>query len=106
MFVSQFPSGQGKWQLPLGYANWPRWSAKGDRLYVIDELTRIIELPVDRTRLFEVGAPITRIPGNALFTGGYDRSADGTQFLVPVASTGVLSAARLLVVENWRPEAR
>jgi eukaryotic-like serine/threonine-protein kinase len=106
VFVSQFPSGQGKWQLPLGYANWPRWSAKGDRLYVIDELARIIELPVDRTRLFEVGAPMTRIPGNMLLRGGYDRSTDGTRFLVPVASTGALAVARVLVVQNWKPEAR
>jgi len=106
VYVSQFPSGQGKWQLPLGFANWPRWSPKGDRMYVTDELARIIELPVDRTRLFEVGAPIARTPGNPLLTGGFDRSVDGTQFLIPIAPTGALTPGRLLVAQNWRPETR
>jgi hypothetical protein len=106
VFVSQFPGGQGKWQVPLGYARWPRWSPKGDRLYVADEIHRIIELPVDRSRSFEIGAPSARIVGNALMVGGYDRATNGTEFLVPVASTGGFAPARLLVVQNWTPEPR
>ena len=101
VFVSQFPGGQGKWQVPLGYARWPRWSPTGDRLYVSDEIHRIIELPVDRSRSFEIGAPSARIVGNALMVGGYDRAANGTEFLVPVASTGGFAPARLLVIQNW-----
>jgi Tol biopolymer transport system component len=106
VFVSQFPGGEGKWQVPLGYARWPRWSPKGDRLYVSDEINRIIELPVDRSRSFEIGAPSARIVGNALMVGGFDRSATGTEFLVPVASTGAFAPARLLVIQNWTPEPR
>jgi hypothetical protein len=104
VFVSQFPGGQGKWQVPLGYARWPRWSAKGDRLYVTDEIHRIIELPVDRSRSFEIGSPTARIAGNPLMIGGYDRAENGTEFLVAVATTGGFAPARLLVVQNWTPE--
>jgi hypothetical protein len=104
VFVSQFPSGEGKWQLPIaGVATQPRWSATGDRLYVSDELDRIVEFPVDRTRVFEIGAPLARIPANVLTLSGYDRSLDGTQFLVPIPAPGAEAAARLLVIQNWRP---
>jgi hypothetical protein len=104
-YVSQFPSGEGKWQLPIaGVATQPRWSASGDRLYISDELDRIVEFPVDRTRLFEIGAPLARIPANVLTLSGYDRSLDGSQFLVPVPPPGAVAAARLLVIQHWRPE--
>jgi serine/threonine-protein kinase len=106
-FVAQFPSGDGKWEVPLSETNtMPRWSLKGDRLFVVDDQDRIVELPVDRSRGVEIGAPLTRISANALNNGGYDRSADGTQFLVPVLSTSGPNAGRLLVVQNWSPLAR
>jgi serine/threonine protein kinase len=104
-YVSQFPSGEGKWQMPIaGVAIQPRWSANGDRLYISDELDRIVEFPVDRTRLFEIGAPLARIPANVLTLFGYDRSLDGSQFLVPIPPPGAVAAARLLVIQHWRPE--
>jgi hypothetical protein len=93
--------------VPLSETNtMPRWSLKGDRLFVVDDQDRIVELPVDRSRGVEIGAPLTRISANALNNGGYDRSADGTQFLVPVLSTSGPNAGRLLVVQNWSPLAR
>jgi dipeptidyl aminopeptidase/acylaminoacyl peptidase len=100
-FVSQFPSGEGKWQVPLGFSQLPRWSVKGDRLYVLDELRRIVELPVDLSASFEVGAPLTRISNNSLI-GGYDVSRDGNEFLLPVAPATALASGRLLVVQNWK----
>jgi eukaryotic-like serine/threonine-protein kinase len=106
VFVAQFPDGQGKWQVPVaGITAFPRWSAKGDRLYVRDEMEDILELPVDRTRLFEIGAATARVSGSAAGMNGYDRSADGTQFLVPIAPDGG-PAGKLLVVQNWRPDSR
>jgi tRNA A-37 threonylcarbamoyl transferase component Bud32/dipeptidyl aminopeptidase/acylaminoacyl peptidase len=103
-YVSQFPSGEGKWQLPIaGVVTQPRWSASGDRLFVSDELDRIVEFPVDRTRLFEIGAPLARVPANVLTISGYDLSHDGSQFLVPIPPAGAAAAARLLVIQHWRP---
>jgi serine/threonine-protein kinase len=102
-FVSQFPSGEGKWEVPINETTtMPRWSRTGDRLYVVDERDRIVEFPVDRRQGVEIGAPLTRISANALNNGGYDRSPDGTQFLIPVLSS-TTNASRLLVVQNWSP---
>ena len=106
VYVTQLPDGQGKWQVPVaGASALPRWGAKSDRLYIADEMGDILELPVDRTRGFEIGAPTARIPGNAGPINGYDRSADGTQFLVPIMA-GAGPAGRLLVAQHWRPDPR
>lgn len=57
--VSQFPSGDGKWEVPFSGTNvHPRWSRTGDRLSVMDDLARIVEFPVDRTRGMEIAAPL------------------------------------------------
>ena len=106
VYISQLSGGPGKWQLPLGYAHFSRWSAKGDRVYVLDELDRIVEFPIDRTRLFDFGPPTAPIPGTPALRGGWDRSGDPTQFLVPIGPASALTVSRLLVVENWRPEPR
>jgi hypothetical protein len=104
-YVSQFPSGEGKWQLPIaGVVTQPRWSASGDRLYISDELDRIVEFPVDRTRLLEIGAPLARVPANVLTMSGFDLSPDGSQFLTPIPPPGAEAAARLLVIQHWRSE--
>lgn len=103
-YVAQFPSGEGKWEVPFSRTNvHPRWSRKGDRLSVMDELANLVEFPVDRTRGFEIAAPQSPIPSRALYGGGYDRSTDDTQFLVPLVSRGTSNAGRLLVVQNWQP---
>jgi dipeptidyl aminopeptidase/acylaminoacyl peptidase len=105
-YVSQFPSGDGKWEVTLGRTHvHTRWSRTGERLFVMDDLARIVEFPVDRTRGFAIGAPLARIPSQSRYGGGYDLSADGTQFLVPVVATSA-GAQRLLVVQHWRPPGR
>jgi Tol biopolymer transport system component len=99
-YVAQFPSGNGKWELPFGGANLnPRWSRKGDRISMMDDRSRIIEFPVDRTRGFAIAAPLTPISSRSVYGAGYDRSPDGAQFLVPLTT----EAGRLLVLQNWRP---
>jgi Tol biopolymer transport system component len=106
VYFSQLSGGPGKWQVPLAYAPFVRWSAKGDRVYVMDELERIVEFPIDRTRGFDLGAPTARIPGTTALRAGWDRTADPSRFLVPFGPAGALAVSRLLVVENWRPDAR
>lgn len=75
-----------------------------DRRSVGGELDRIIEFPVDRTRAFDIGAPLARAPAKALAMSGFDRSLDGTQFLVPVPPGAAAALSRLFVIQNWRPE--
>jgi hypothetical protein len=83
-----------------------RWSAKGDRLYVTDELARIIEMPRRPYATVRRRRPDGAHTGEPVVNGRVRSTADATRFLVPIAPTGEFTPGRLLVVQNWRPEAR
>ena len=103
VFVTRFPVADGKWEVPVRLAVFPRWSAKGDRLFVFDELSRLVEVPVDLGRSFAAGVPAVRLSGLAVqVTAGYDRFPDGTSFIVPLAPAATTSATQVqvLVIRN------
>jgi hypothetical protein len=104
VYVTRFPSGEGKWEVFRGYSRSPRWGAKGDRLYVADDLQRIAQIDVDLTASFSVGAATVRIPAGVFPAAGFDRSLDDTQFIVPRSPTDAGRPPSILIVQNWAPE--
>ena len=102
--MTRFPSGDGKWQLPTGYGAWPRWSAKGDRLYFGDELNRIVEVPVALQDSFVASAPTLRVASNVSLLGGFDRALDGSQFILPVSPSSATELTRLWLIQHWKPQ--
>jgi len=103
VYVTRFPSGEGKWEVFQGYAGAPRWGAKGDRLYITDDLQRIAQIDVDLTATFSAGAPTVRIPAGVYPASGFDRSLDDTQFIVPRSPTDPGRPPSILIVQNWSP---
>ena len=104
VFVTKFPVAEGKWEIPVRLATEPRWSAAGDRLFVIDELARLVEVPVDLKGTFAAGNPVIRIAALGMQRGsGFDRTKDGKSFIVPLPPSATDSEARILVIKNWRP---
>jgi eukaryotic-like serine/threonine-protein kinase len=101
VYVTRFPSGEGKWPISTGYALWPRWGAAGDRLYFLDELGRIAEREVSIGASFEPGRLIGRTVAMALTAPGFDVSRDGSQFLLPRAVAAESRAASLMIVQHW-----
>ena len=105
IFVSRFPSGEGKWDVSRGAGLWPRWSVKGDRLFFADERSRIVEVDVQLAPSFSVGARRFALqaqpPGVDPERDGFDRSLDGTRFLMARARDGNRRRTALAVVENW-----
>ena len=94
-------NGDGKWQISRGYGAWPRWGAKGDRLYYVDELQRIVEVEVDLRSTFTPGPVVSRVDANISGGSGYDVAADGSRFLVPRSATSPARQGSLLVVQHW-----
>jgi hypothetical protein len=62
VYVTGFPSGQGKWAISPGYGARPRWGRKGDRLYFVDALRRIAVMEVDLSAAFEPGRIVDMWP--------------------------------------------
>jgi eukaryotic-like serine/threonine-protein kinase len=102
VYVSRFPSGDGKWDVSRGWGLWPRWGAEGDRLYFVDALHRVVKMQVSLRDTFQPGRILARVPARGPMSLGFDVSADGTQFLVPSAAGGQTRTASLLVVQNWK----
>jgi Tol biopolymer transport system component len=103
VFVSQFPDGGGKWEIPVRLATEPRWSANGDRLFVLDELARVVEVPVDLKGTFSAGKPRVRVAAPGFQRGaGFDRTKDGKSFLIPLPPSATDTHTRVLVIKNWR----
>ncbi|MCA1558862.1 MAG: protein kinase [Acidobacteria bacterium] len=102
VYVTRFPSGEGKWEVFPGYSGSPRWGAKGDRIYVADDLHRIAQIE-DLTGSFSAGAPNVRIPAGVYPASGFDRSLDDTQFIVPRSPTAASRPPSILIVQNWSP---
>ncbi len=102
VFVTQFPDGRGKWEIPVRLATEPRWSANGDRLFVLDELARLVEVPVDLKGAFTAGKPQIRIAVPGFERGaGFDRTKDGKSFLIPLPPSATGTHTRVLVIKNW-----
>jgi Tol biopolymer transport system component/tRNA A-37 threonylcarbamoyl transferase component Bud32 len=88
IYVTAFPSAQGKWQVSRGGGIEPRWNADGREIFYIDPKGTLTSMPVTTNGTFSAGAPsrLFQIHGRApisstdLFT--YDVAKGGKRFLV------------------------
>ena len=105
IYVARFPSGEGKWDVSRGTGTMPRWSATSDRLFFVDDLSRIVEVDVKLTPSFSAGprrvAVDARAAGANPARDGFDRSLDGQRFLVARSPIEARRLASIHVVENW-----
>jgi serine/threonine-protein kinase len=105
IYVARFPSGEGKWDVSRGTGTMPRWSATGDRLFFVDDLSRIVEVDVQLAPSFAAGprrvAVDARAAGANPARDGFDRSLDGQRFLVARSPIEARRQASIHLVENW-----
>ncbi len=88
VYVTTFPSAQGKWQVSHGGGTEPRWRGDGKEIYYVDLKGTLRAVPVSTNGTFSSGAPsaLFQVQGRApvsstdFFT--YDVSRDGKRFLV------------------------
>jgi Tol biopolymer transport system component/predicted Ser/Thr protein kinase len=105
IYASRFPSGEGKWDVSRGAGTWPRWSAKGDRIFFADEQSRIVEVDVQADASFAIGGRRVALAAQQFgadpVRDGFDRSLDGQRFLVARAPLENRRRASMFIVENW-----
>ena len=105
IYLKRFPSGDGRWQVSTVYGTWPRWNAKGDRLYYL-ERNDLMEVEVGAGSSPVLGAP-KRLFTRPSVGGGFrnlgpafDLAPNGRfLFLKPFGqSAGTMSVA---AIQNW-----
>jgi eukaryotic-like serine/threonine-protein kinase len=109
IYVTSFPSGQGRWQASVNGGTWPRWSPLGDELFFITD-NKLMALRVRTASSFEpADTPQMLFEGdriNATLTSrmgrAYDVSTDGRMFVVAQSEQGTeAQATTITVVQNW-----
>jgi serine/threonine-protein kinase len=109
VFLMRYPSGEGKWQVSAAGGQWPKWSAKGDRLYFC-QAEDVMEVDIGGAATPTLGAPRRLFTRASLGTGNFgwypafDVTGDGKRFIV-IRSAGQRGLVPgIAVAQNWAAE--
>ena len=113
IYVTSFPSGEGKWQASVDGGIWPRWSPEGDRLtFVWENRLYEVRVSIDPTLLLSTPRVIAVGEEKQLrFDHGYGLARGGERVVAvqetdPETEDGEEQAAQrgIFVVQNWLAE--
>lgn len=107
VYVSPFPSVNGKWQVSTSGGEEPRWRQDGRELFYVSADGKMTAVAVKTTTAgFEAGSPVAlfqtrrRQPISAQDVFSYDVSGDGKKFLI-ATKVDEANAAPVSVLLNW-----
>lgn len=109
VYITRFPSGEGKWQVSTGGGARPIWDPKSDRIYFVDREGWIMEAAFDTTVGVRVGTPRRLFQGgdyDMLYYRGWELPAPGDRFLSVRRIEGDVGEVTIGIVENWYEEFR
>jgi Tol biopolymer transport system component len=106
VYVSPFPSANGKWQVSSGGGQEPRWRQDGKELFYVSAEGKMMAVAVTTGSSFKPGSPVAlfqthrRQPVSSQDHFSYDVTADGQKFLI-ITKVDEANAAPLSVLLNW-----
>jgi serine/threonine protein kinase len=109
IYVSPFPTGNGKWQVSSAGGEEPRWRHDGKELFYLSAEGKMMAVGVKTGASFEAGSPVAlfqthrRQPVSAQDVFSYDVSGDGQRFLI-LSKVEEANPAPLSVLLNWASE--
>ncbi|MGH9602268.1 MAG: protein kinase domain-containing protein [Terriglobales bacterium] len=109
VYLTRFPSGEGKWQVSVNAGVTPRWSRKGDKLFFRGGARELMEVAISPGPSPSLGGPrklFDAETAGVLFEGPfqYDVSPDGRRFLMAQEVGQSTKRAGITVVQNWFAE--
>ncbi len=108
VYIKEFPSGQGKWQVSTQGGFWPRWSGDGSELFYVRG-NDLITVPVSYEPTLALGAPrvlFTHAPSGVQrilgWPDAFDVTPDGQRFVFLQSADDEADAVdpALVVVQN------
>ncbi|MGA2002759.1 MAG: protein kinase [Terriglobales bacterium] len=106
VYVSPFPSINGKWQVSSGGGQEPRWRQDGKELFFLSADGKMMAAAVTTGASFKTSSPVAlfqthrRLPVSSLDDFSYDVSGDGQRFLI-ATKVDEANAAPLSILLNW-----
>ena len=108
VFLTRYPSCEGKWQVSTGGAQWPRWDAS-NRLYYV-ESDRITMVDVTPGSASPLGSPTVLFTRPATVVGSFSQvpafgvTRDGQRFLLTRVAGAQQNAEGPTIVQSWLAE--
>ncbi|MGC1186727.1 MAG: protein kinase [Candidatus Acidiferrales bacterium] len=110
VYITRFPSGEGRWQVSANGGGAPVWSSRGDELYFIAD-NNLMAVKVTTQPSLHLGTPVELFSlesdhlAVAQDSGGsmYDVSPNGQRFLM-VQQLGEEPPRTIVVDQNWFAE--
>ncbi len=109
IYLTRFPSEQGRWQVAEGGAREPIWTADGAQLFFRHAYDRIMAVDVTTEPTLSLGQPraVLRLQKQGLISfRGFGITPDGQRLLVTQATGSDNARPTIAVVENWIEEFR
>jgi tRNA A-37 threonylcarbamoyl transferase component Bud32 len=110
IYLRRFPDGEGRWQVSTAGGHYPRWNARGDRLYYLVQ-DQIMEVDIDLAGAPVLGNPrrlFNRPPLNITlplrWPASYDVTGDGQRFVTYQNVAGEKQRTGIMLVQNWVQE--
>lgn len=106
IYVSPFPSGNGKWQVSNAGGEEPRWRQDGKELFYLSPEGKMMAVTVTTGASFEASSPAAlfqthqRQPVSAQAVFSYDVTGDGQRFLI-ATKVDEANAVAPSVLLNW-----
>jgi serine/threonine-protein kinase len=109
VYLTRYPSCEGRWQVSTAGGQFPHWSTRGDRLF-FNQAEDIMEVEVSGTAAPLLGTPKRLFSRPALGQGTFglyapfEAAGDGSRFLFlrPAGQQGPVQG--VTVVQNWIEE--
>jgi serine/threonine protein kinase len=111
VYLTRFPSGEGKWQVSIGGGGHPQWARDGRKLFYRQGGCDIVEVTVDTEPVLALGKPVQitnceelRLPTQWYRT--YTVDGNGERFLILRIDRpeGAKVDIGITVVQNWLAE--
>jgi Tol biopolymer transport system component len=103
VYVTAFPSGEGKWQISTAGGRFPRWRRDGTEMFYLAPDNKLMSVKVSAAAgRFAVAAAVPLFQTAAVPGPGtsYDVSPDGERFVINTASVSTAPPS-LTIVVNW-----
>ena len=100
LYLTRFPSGDGKWQLSTQGADWLLgWNSTGDELYYLDLAGALTSVKVTLDELVSIETPETLFPTQSGDT--WANASNGQRFLLGVPED-MNAASPITLVIQWK----
>jgi len=104
IYLRPFPSGAGRWQVSVAGGDLPRWSATGDRLYFVQEGTKLMAVDVALRSTPLLSDPHALFPDAGARFGlehGYDVAPDGKSLGLVQLGGAYQAGSDLTLISPW-----